>query len=566
MNILKYKPRKLLDFWKHTADGKILTGSFEGTFELDEISSFLWEKCDGQNTVEEIIADLARLCEISAENELEGMRNDILELLRNWQQDRLIILNYNPLSAFSEYEDKNVEEIEIDHPDVDVLLIVPPSPNPSSGMNNQVQKTFPLGIGYLSSILKKHNYKVEILNLWIRGVNERVFKEALRRTNPKILGISTMTDNFLNGVRLAEAAKELKRDIIIIFGGPHVTFTDEESMSKHPVIDIIVRNEGEHAIVELADCLIKKNRELKDIKGISYKENGLFKRTAHRPFIHDLDDIPFPARPRPEPSKSFPVNIQTARGCPGACIFCVASTMSGGRYRVRSAGNVADEITNLYREGVREFFFQDDTFTVDFERMKEIFRLLKEKNVTDIIWSAESRVDVIDQYPEVYQFMASNGCEMLQFGIEAGSQDTLDHLKKNVNVDQIFRSVKAARRAGIKVVCSMLMGHPFDTEDSIKISVEFAKQLISLGAIALFAIVCPYPGTQIRKRSDFYKIKIHNTSYDDYFVSNAFVDIEHLSAKQIRAFYFDGLREVISTLVPLNPRKLNGLQTVVPHG
>jgi radical SAM superfamily enzyme YgiQ (UPF0313 family) len=153
---------------------------------------------------------------------------------------------------------------------------------------------------------------------------------------------------------------------------------------------------------------------------------------------------------------------------------------------------------------------------------------------------------VIDKDPDIFKNMRAYGCTTLQFGVEAGSQETLDNLKKNISIEQIFSAIKAAKASGIEVICSMLMGHPYDNKDTIMSSLEFAKKLVDLGAHTLFSIVCPYPGTQIEKKADFYGIKIHPVSYNDYFVSNAFIDTKNLTAKEIRNIYYNGMRDLVN--------------------
>lgn len=540
MNILDMKPRKFMDFWKYTEIDNIIAATTTGTYELDGVSSKVWELCDGETEISQIISKIASL--YNMEDNIDLIENDIINLLQQWQYNELIIFNYNPLHAFSEYKEDILYEYSIDE-DIDILLIAPPSPNPTTGMNIKVQGTFPLGIGYISSYLKKFGYKVGVLNLWITETNEKSIEYLISRLHPKILGISVMTDNFLNGVTISKIAKKVNKDIVIIFGGPHVTFSDSETLLNYPEIDLIVRNEGEITTLELANYYIKGIGTLNDILGITYRNGEEIIRNKVRKLIKNLDELPLPDRANLDFTRSM-IGIQTSRGCPGACIFCVATTMAGGYYRVRSAENVVDEIENLYNQGARNFFFQDDTVTADTTRLNEILNVLEERNLS-INWSAESRVDVVDKEPDIFKRMAKAGCTNVQFGVESGSQYALDNLRKNISVDQIFRAIDAAKEAGLQAVCTMLVGHPFDTKESVNDTFEFAKKLIDLDAFVLFSIVTPYPGSEIRARKEKYGIKIHDTSYNNYFVSNAIIDTEFLTAKEIRNLYYDGMRNII---------------------
>ena len=544
MKILEFTPKKIMDLWKYTSDKSdlIVSMSKKGTYMLDEVSSMIWERCNGINTVEALIDYVCSTYDML--NEKAEVTADIIELLSQWQKENMIILNYNPLHAFGEYDNEKLYTVPMSDVEVDVLLVLPPSPNPISKISGKIQQIFPLGIGYISSMLKKNGFKVQILSLWLNNMNEKSIKHIISKLNPTILGVSTMTDNFLNGVYIASLAKEVNPNIVTVFGGPHVTFEDYSSLLKHSEIDIVSRNEGEYQFIDLANYFINNTGSLKDIKGITYREDDAILRNPSHPLIKNLDDLPFPDRECTDLKTSI-VGIQTSRGCPGGCIFCVASSMAGGRYRVRSAKNVVDEIEELYTLGARKFLFQDDTFTANIDRLYEILNLIKERNL-DISWSAESRVDVIDKDPNIFKVMQEHGCHSLQFGIEAGSQESLDALKKDITIDQIHRAITATKEAGINPVCSMLIGHPYDTKKSIEISVQFAETLVSYGAFVLFAIVCPYPGTQIERRKEHFGIDIKDESFNNYHVANCFIETKYLTLKEIRNLYYDAMVRICS--------------------
>lgn len=167
--------------------------------------------------------------------------------------------------------------------------------------------------------------------------------------------------------------------------------------------------------------------DLTEIQGITYRASGQLIRNNNRILIENLDSLPFPVRSRIRANKT--VGIQTSRGCPGQCIFCCAAKLSGGRYRMRSAENVEKKL--------------------------------------DLVWMAESRVDVISKNSAILKEMKESGCIALQFGVESGSQEILDKLKKNITINQIYTSVRAAIDAGINVMCTFLIGHPFDTPKTI---------------------------------------------------------------------------------------------------
>lgn len=300
---------------------------------------------------------------------------DVIELLINMEKDDLIILNYNPLFP--------------------LILIAPPTPYPLiAHLYPHIASIPPLGIGYLSSFIKhKGGYDSIIFNLYL---------EIIRDVNPSIIGFSTMTETFKNGVRLAKIIKETFQNVKIVFGGPHVTFLDFETLKKYPFIDIVVRGEGEITFLEIVSKILDGDKDLSQIKGITYREGEEIIRNKSREFIKNLDEIPFPNREVRDIDGFFdlvPVQqmVISSRGCPGACKFCAATAMSGGKIRYRSIPNVIEEILLITynKKDDKSIFFGDDTLTADVKRFSELKELCIE--------------------------MKESGCYGIQFGVESGS-------------------------------------------------------------------------------------------------------------------------------------------------
>lgn len=532
---LDYVPKRRTEIWCGKEKIKIWFGK---EFRLNEVASRIWELCDGHNTVANILTHLS-----NEYGEVETLRADLEEILLLMEYDCLIVLNYNPLHSLLNYTNQSYFRyyIQDDKKDVDLLLLVPPTPVPMT-YGSSVNKLNPLGIGYIASYISAHGYKnIEIKNLWTAQLNKVTIIDMIDYYNPKIIGFSTMTDNYENGIEMARIIHEYNKSIIIMFGGSHATFEDINIVKNNNFVDVVIRNEGEQTVLELMECFIDNKKKLGDILGITYKQGSDVIRNADRPLIENLDALPFPER-KVLLYDEF-IGIQTSRGCVGQCIFCCAKGLSGGKYRKRSAENVVAEIELLYQKGIRKIFFQDDTVTVDIKRLNEIMDLLETKKI-DITWQAESRVDVISRHPELIKRMKKSGCMGLQFGVESGSQVVLDQLKKNVTLEQIYEAVRLSCENKIGVMCTLLIGHPYENEKTIKETVEFAKSLIDLGAKTGLSIVCPYPGTDIRLRPDFYKVRIHEYKFRDYNVLNPVMDIETMNQVEIRNFYYNSTREL----------------------
>jgi len=532
MTKLNLKPKRKTEQWGYMEDDNIEVVHIT-IFHLNNVASFVWERCDGNHEIIDIVGELYRKCNIGHDMQSDVLQ-DILQILERWKYDDLIIMDFNPLHSFSEYCTSEYRlQLRTDD-QKDILLLFPPSPSPMS-YGDPTSVFTPLGIKYIESYLIENGFNSIISeNFWTVQLNEKTIIKMLRHYNPKIVGISSMTENFENGITIAEIIKSYSKDIIIICGGAHSTYQDMNILEKYSCVDIVIRGEGELTFLEVADFYLNGKGQLREIKGITYRA-GIIVRNEKRPFIEDLDSLPFPVRGLLKGNDT--IGMQTSRGCPGKCIFCCAAGLSGGKYRMRSAENVVSEIEEIYRLGGRKIFFQDDTVTVNTKRLRKIIELLIEKEFS-LTWMAESRVDVLAKDTSILLQMRQSGCTRLQFGVESGSQEILDRLKKNITMEQIYTSVNAAIEAGISVICTFLIGHPFDTLETIMETFEFAKSLIDIGATTALSIVCPYPGTAIRDNEEEYKVKIYKNDFKDYNTLTPIMDIEYMDRRQIKKYFY----------------------------
>ncbi len=422
---------------------------------------------------------------------------------------------------------------------IDILFIIPPSPRPTSWALFQNVGSRPmLGIGYMMAFLEEHQFTTELMNCYL-GINcIRKFTKRIRTCNPKMVGITSSTDTFKNAILIANIIKKVNSKIVVVIGGPHVTFMDEETLH-NDCIDIVVRNEGEYTILELAKFVIHGQGALHKIKGVSYHLDHAFHRNPPRELIKDLDSLPLPKRIAMDGTVLYKdyIGISSSRGCPYKCIFCAAGAMSGGLYRMRSACSVFDEIHHFYKKDIRIFKFYDDTITADIHRLHEICHQL---NQIQIQWSAESRVDVIDKDPDIFKLMSKVGCQSLQFGIESGSQEMLDKIHKGTTLSQIERAVSLASKENIRIFGSMMIGHPDDTIETVKESIQFALYLQSkYEAGIIFGITTPFPGTYLMKNAGQLGIKIITDDYNNFTFINPVISGRYLTARDRRNLLYE---------------------------
>ncbi|SHH74055.1 B12-binding domain-containing radical SAM protein [Clostridium grantii] len=425
---------------------------------------------------------------------------------------------------------------------VDLLLILAPSPNPSLNLGFNAQGMPPLGLGYIATYVSQFDYSVKILDLSIpENTIEDVLDMAVR-TQSKLIGISTTTETFNSGILIAEKLKENNETQYIFMGGAHVTFKADAAL-KSGFIDIVIRGEGEIPTKELCDYFIKDKGNLDEIMGISYMSGEEIINNPDSVLIENLDELPFPDRKFFELDK-YPHkgNCSTSRGCPGKCIFCAASGLAGGKYRMRSATSIVAEFEYLKSIGCNHIDIVDDTMTASIKRLDELLNILIEKEL-GVTWYCESRVDVITK--ELLIKMKKAGLRIIQFGVEAGNQKMLDCLKKNITIGQIENVFNWCKELEIPAITNMILGQPYDTKESIEDTITLAKKIVSFEAYVNFTICTPFPGTYMWDHYEELHIKIVENNLDKYTTFFPVIETKDFTANEIRNIYYKASLEVL---------------------
>src|SRR5437899_3218893 len=313
----------------------------------------------------------------------------------------------------------------------------------------------------------------------------------------EFLVLFTSTPGFPGDIGLAKAIKEVNPAIKIAFVGPHVTVLPERSLKDCPAIDFVCRKEFDYSVVEFA-----QGKPLDEILGISYRSNGSVVHTPDRPQIEDLDSLPhvtdvyrrdLDVKRYNVPFLLYPyVSLYTTRGCPAQCTFCLwPQTLSGHPWRKRSTNDVAREMAKAkeYWPGVKEFFFDDDTFNIQKARTVELCSKLKPLNLT---WSCTSRVTT--DY-ETLKAMKDAGCRLLIVGYESGDQQILKNIKKGATIERARDFARDAHKLGLIVHGDFILGLPGETKESIERTIQFAKDL-DCETIQV-SLAHAYPGTEL---------------------------------------------------------------------
>jgi hopanoid biosynthesis associated radical SAM protein HpnJ len=312
----------------------------------------------------------------------------------------------------------------------------------------------------------------------------------------ELLVLFTSTPGFGSDVRMAEMMKDANPRLKVAFVGPHASVLPEESLKASKAIDFIVRGEFDYPIVDYAN-----GKPLEEIAGVSYRQNGSFRHNPEMPKIQDLDAMPWVSKVYRRDFDFTRYNIPfllhpyismfTARGCPALCTFCLwPQTLGGHPWRTRSADDVAAEVRYALENfpGLKEIFFDDDTFNIKKARVLELCAKLKPLNFT---WSCTSRVTV--DY-ETLKAMKEAGCRLLIVGYESGDAQILKNIKKGATLERAAAFTRDCKKLGLVVHGTWMVGLPGETRESIRRTIEFAKRMDN--ETIQVSIAHPYPGTE----------------------------------------------------------------------
>lgn len=352
-----------------------------------------------------------------------------------------------------------------------------------------------LGLEYIAANILDL-VKVKIIDAKVRNLDLKQIMEEINEFRPDIVGISCC---FTIGINFAlKIAKESKNQgFSVVLGGWHPSFTYSEVI-KYSFVDVIVRGEGEITFREIV-----KNKNLNEIKGISFKDNGNIVNNPDRPLIRDLNKLPFPARKLRNNRAYFqifqmPIDvIETSRGCPFNCTFCNIHLFYRGTYRTKSTERVIQELKIISSQNTRKnVLIVDDNFTANMKRVEEICDIIIEEGIKlDLI--CQSRIDVIKKNPNVIKKMSKAGFWLFFLGIESFNQKSLNEMEKKVQFRDIVEAIRILHGNDIIIIGSLLIGSSLNEEE--KDTDLMIKMVKKLGVdFPLYSIMTPLPGTKFR--------------------------------------------------------------------
>lgn len=405
------------------------------------------------------------------------------------------------------------------------ILIIYPYPLFDRSQEEDIS-VVPIGVYYVAAVLKKEGYDVEILNWYNIHKSPHRIVETFRAKKPDIIGFSILNANRWGGIEIAQIAKEVDPEVKVVFGGVAATFLWRHFLTHFSVIDFVVIGEGEDAFLNLVQVIEQgHDKQLQNIRGIAFRRGNRIVRTEAAKPINHIDELPIPA------SYFQYQHVASSRGCPGKCTFCGSPKFWGRKIRLRSPENFVEELKLLYHKGVRFFYFSDDTFTINKERVVEICKAILEKGLK-ILWVAISRADYVNE--TILYWMRKAGCIQISYGVESGSERIRGLLNKRLKTDDIKRAFYLTHRYGILARAYFIYGSPEETEETIQATIDMIRRIRPF--ICVFYILEIYPGTKLY--SDYQK-KFHVT--DDIWLKKMegicyFESDPHLSQELILDF------------------------------
>lgn len=375
-----------------------------------------------------------------------------------------------------------------------VLLI-----NPPLFTSFDTKGIYPMGLGYIASMLRLSKCEVDFFDIRLYQYEKAFVTDFLKKNQGKydIVGIGCMVTAYRYVKWLTHEIKRHNPGVVIVAGGS--INTAGELLVERTDIDIVCVGEGEQVITAIVNAM-RSNEGFEDVPNLILRRGNEIIRTRTK-MPMEIDSIPYPAWDLLDmeqytrhsfmlPTERPNITMMTERGCPFACTFCYRNF--GRTIRYRSTESVVNEIKTLKSlYGIEHIDFIDEIFNADINRVKELCTKMIEEDL-DVTWRCIGRTDLTDK--EALQLMRAAGCKWIGYGIESGSQTMLDRMNKCQKVEDIEKSLRLSKEAGIIVTGTFIIGMPGETEDTIEETKQFFKRNQIFNA-PFFPV--PYPGTEL---------------------------------------------------------------------
>lgn len=365
---------------------------------------------------------------------------------------------------------------------------------------------YPLWLIYAAAVCENDGFDIRFLDAPATPLDENQSMEIIEREGEgtALFVISTSTPSIYNDIAFAERIKKLYPRAVCLLVGTHPSALPEETLQISDLIDAVARKEFDYIVRDMARAL-RDGEDVYKVSGITYRKDGEVISNPDMPYITNLDEIPFAAQFIKKylneknyffAASTYPeIQIFTGRGCMAHCNFCVyPQTMHGHAYRLRSPENVVAEFEYIAENfpDVKEIVIEDDTFTAKKTRVLEICELLVKKGLNKRLkWLCNARVN-LDL--ETMKAMKEAGCHLIIPGIESGSQQILNNIKKGTTLKLIEDYIANAKKAKLMVHACYMVGNNGETKETMEETFQLALKLNS--DTAQFYPLLPFPGTE----------------------------------------------------------------------
>lgn len=386
--------------------------------------------------------------------------------------------------------------------DLDILFVIPWfGIGLTGGKFATLGAEFPFSIAMLATNLEKQGFSTYLLDLNLERQPLDALAAKIKENKPAIVGISSYSATVTNAEKIALKVKEIDKSIPVILGGFHATAEPEQCLNLFQGFDYVMHGEGELSLSQFMQKFLNKE-DVTETPNLAFRNNGEVVINPAGPIIKNLDELPFPLidklnfkryEPTPPNYHSLPtIGLMTSRGCPFKCTFCATHFQWNKTVRSMSRGLVVDWMEKFITDwGIRDFRFFDDTFTIPRKSAVEFCEEILRRDLK-VHWNCYSRVDTIDE--ELARLMKRAGCYHVKFGIEAGTQESLKRIKKNITLKRAREAIKEVKRCGMETKASFILGIHDETLEQSKETIDFALGLDL--DYATFSIMMVFPGSE----------------------------------------------------------------------